>query len=222
MSSPAQKTYDDLASVYDERWADYTQATLGATIAGLALRPGDRILDLATGTGELARRLLASRDDLQIVGVDLSEAMLSRGRNKRELWHWHPVQAEAARLPFAADSFDAAVSANAFHLFDAPELVLREIRRVLRPGGLFTLTDWCDDYLTCKLCGFWLELTDPSFRRSYTLQTCRRLLEAAGFRVLAQERFKINWLWGLMRVIAVDDLDLDLDLGSDRPERPRP
>ena len=45
---------------------------------------------------------------------------------------------------------------NAFHIFPSPGAALAEMRRVLKPGGMLTLTDWCDDYLTCKLCSLWL------------------------------------------------------------------
>ena len=202
MPSPAQETYDHLAPVYDRRWADYTEATLRATLGGLDLRPGSRVLDLAAGTGELARRLLRGRDDLTVVGIDLSRAMLVRGLAKPGLSPWGPVQGDATRLPFEQGAFDAVVCANAFHHFPRPAAALAEVRRVLRPGGALTLTDWCDDYLTCKLCSIYLHLTDPSFRRAYTLRGCRRMLEDAGFRVVAHRKFKIDWLWGLMRLEA--------------------
>src|SRR5438093_11290964 len=107
MPLPAQETYDRLAPVYDRRWAGYTEATLRATLEGLALRRGDRVLDLAAGTGELARRLMARRADLEVVGADLSHAMLARGLGKPGLRRWEPVQVDAARLPFDARAFDA-------------------------------------------------------------------------------------------------------------------
>jgi ubiquinone/menaquinone biosynthesis C-methylase UbiE len=199
MPFPAQETYDHLAPVYDRRWAYYTEATLRATVEGLELSPGSRVLDLATGTGELARRLSERQADLCFVGLDLSRAMLLRGCAKPGTDAWRPLQGDAARLPFPSAAFDVVICTNAFHHFPRPGEALAEIRRVLRPGGALTLTDWCDDYLTCKLCSIYLHLTDPSFRRAYTLRGCRRMLEAAGFRVVASRKFKIDWLWGLMR-----------------------
>jgi ubiquinone/menaquinone biosynthesis C-methylase UbiE len=212
MSLPAQEAYDHLASVYDRRWAFYTEATLGATLEELELRQGDRVLDLAAGTGELAPRLLQRQDGLVLVGLDLSRPMLMQGLGKSSSRAWGPVRGDAARLPFGTGRFDAVLCTNAFHHFIRPSTVLAEIRRVLRPGGALTLVDWCDDYLTCKLCSLYLTLTDPSFRRAYSLSECRCLLEAAGFRVIASRKFKINWLWGLMRLdaraeaVCVDDV----------------
>ena len=71
---------------------------------------------------------------------------------------------------------------------------------MLRAGGTLILTDWCDDYLSCKLCSLYLRLTDPAFHQSYTLGECRQMLELAGFSVASAHRFKIDWLWGLMRL----------------------
>ena len=173
-----------------------------ATLDGLELRPGGRVLDLATGTGELTRRLLERQGDLTVVAIDLSRAMLVRGLTKPDLSPWRPVQGDATRLPFDEGAFDAVLCANAFHHFPRPAQVLAEVRRVLRPGGTLALTDWCDDYLTCKLCSIYLRLTVPSFRRTYSLRGCRRMLQAAGFRVVAHRKFKMNWLWGLMRLEA--------------------
>ncbi|HEV3165832.1 MAG TPA: class I SAM-dependent methyltransferase [Isosphaeraceae bacterium] len=193
MSLPVQKVYDRLAQAYNERWAFYTQATAEATLDGLELREGQRVLDLAAGTGEMSRRLRERQPHLElIVGLDISRGMLARGSG-------HRIQGNASRLPLASETFHQVLCTNAFHMFPRPEATLAEIRRVLRPGGTLTLTDWCDDYLTCKLCSVWLRLTDPAFQRPYTLQACRGMLEGIGFEVVGARKFKINWLWGLMR-----------------------
>jgi len=198
----ARDEYDHLAPDYDRRWSDYTEATLRTTIDGLTLIDDGKVLDLAAGTGELARRLIARWPALEVVGVDLSSGMLAQASGKLVDQPWSPVQADAARLPFASGSFDAVLCTNAFHIFQKPEAVLTEVRRVLQPGAVLTLTDWCDDYLTYKLCSFWLRLTDAAFRRAYTLARCRQMLVRAGFTVADARKFKINWLWGLMRLEA--------------------
>lgn len=75
------------------------------------------------------------------------------------------------------------------------------MRRVLRPGGTLLLIDWCDDYLSCKLCSYWLRISDAAFYRTYSLHSCDDLLRAAQFEMMSSERFRINWLWGLMRLV---------------------
>ena len=75
------------------------------------------------------------------------------------------------------------------------------MRRVLRPGGQLVLIDWCDDYLSCKVCSLWLRLADAAFYRTYTLRRCDALLREARLEIVSAERFRINWLWGMMRLI---------------------
>lgn len=109
------------------------------------------------------------------------------------------MQAEVRRLPFPDGLFDHVICANSFHYFRTPVECLREMRRVMRPGGELVLVDWCDDYLVCKLCSLWLRLTDPAFYRTYSLAACEKLLHEADLEVRGRERFRIDWLWGLMR-----------------------
>jgi SAM-dependent methyltransferase len=95
------------------------------------------------------------------------------------------------------------VCANSFHYFRQPLAALREVARILRSGGSLVLVDWCDDYLTCKLCSAWLRLTDPACFRTYTLRSGEALLGQAGLKVIHRDRFRVGWLWGLMRFVRV-------------------
>lgn len=204
MIDSTRRWYDSLAPNYDKRWAHYIEATVRETIDGLNPKPDERILDLATGTGEVGRRLTENRPDLRVVGADLSFEMLTRGRSKNpESLGGRLVQTRAERLPFADETFDRVLCASGFHHFRRPDLALEEIRRVLKPDGSFTLVDWCDDFLTCRICSIYLGAFDPSHNKIYTLAQCRDMLVSAGFKILKSRRFKIDWLWGLMRFDAL-------------------
>jgi ubiquinone/menaquinone biosynthesis C-methylase UbiE len=198
---PVRRRYDRLATVYDRRWRPYIDATLQAVLDVLPLDGPETLLDVPCGTGELERRLLSEFPDLRVTGADLSAEMLKQARDKEPDRPATWIQADVARLPLADEVFDVIVCANSFHYFRAAETALGELRRVLRPGGTFLLVDWCDDYLTCKLCSLWLRWSDPAFHRAYSLQSCRSLLADAGFHVDRADRFRINWLWGLMRIV---------------------
>ncbi len=108
----------------------------------------------------------------------------------------------AEHLPFDAGRFDAVVSSSAFHYVNDPEAALSEMRRVLRPNGRLVITDWCDDYLACRLCSIYVRLFGKAHFRAYTQRECGELLRRSGFVDVAVERYKIDWLWGLFTATA--------------------
>jgi ubiquinone/menaquinone biosynthesis C-methylase UbiE len=200
-AAPARQQYDRLAGDYDRRWRPYIDATLHAVLEAVPLDGREALLDAPCGTGELEPRLLERWPGLHLTGIDVSGAMLIRARGKDVQRRVRWMQADVAALPFAAESFDVIVCANSFHYFRRPEQSLQEFRRVLRSDGALILVDWCDDFLACKLCSVWLRWTDPAFYRTYSLRSCRALLEQAGLEVAAADRFRVGYVWGLMRLV---------------------
>jgi ubiquinone/menaquinone biosynthesis C-methylase UbiE len=193
--------YDRLAPEYDRRWRPYIDTTLKAVLETVQFEGHETVLDVPCGTGELEQRMLSEWPDLQITGADLSPGMLrqagEKDLEKRVKW----IKTDVVSLPLPDAEFDYVICANSFHYFRRPKESLVELRRVLRPGGTFILVDWCDDYLTCKLCSLWLRWTNAAFYRMHSLRGCRSLLEHEGFQIVDANRFRINWLWGLMRFV---------------------
>ena len=87
---------------------------------------------------------------------------------------------------------------NLFHYIPQPMAALREMRRVLRTGGALVITDWCDDYLACRVRDWYFRQSNRAHRGIYGEKNFRLLLEQAEFRDVEVERYKISWLWGLM------------------------
>ena len=108
----------------DKRWR---KATIRA-----AVRPGDHVLDACCGTGDLARAAWSNGAG-HVIGVDFSERMLERARRKVPELEW--VQADLLALPFGDASFDSAVVGFGIRNVESLEAGIRELRRVLRPGG---------------------------------------------------------------------------------------
>jgi ubiquinone/menaquinone biosynthesis C-methylase UbiE len=200
-SKQVRTAYDALAPSYDRRWSHYIDVSLARVIDALALEGDERALDVACGTGELERRLLARWPGLHITGVDLSPNMLAQARAKHIAGDITWTEGSADQLPAADGDFDLVLCANSFHYFRRPKDCLREFRRVLAAHGKLVLVDWCDDYLLCRLCSIWLRWTDPAFFCTYTMSACKNMLEEAGFDVLYAERFKASWLWGMMLLV---------------------
>ncbi|NUR75335.1 MAG: class I SAM-dependent methyltransferase [Thermoleophilia bacterium] len=101
------------------------------------VRRGDRVLDAACGTGDLAVADLKAGAG-RVTGLDFSEKMLERARRKAPL-DW--VQGDMLALPFADATFDAATVGFGVRNVDDLALALRELRRVLRPGGRLAILE---------------------------------------------------------------------------------
>jgi ubiquinone/menaquinone biosynthesis C-methylase UbiE len=195
------KEYGKLAATYDRRWSFYVQETLRGTLNRLAFEPGESLLDVGCGTGVLLEALSISVPDAKLSGADPSPEMLEIARKRLD----EAVlleQSPAESLPFSDASFDVVVSMSAFHYFRSPLGALEEMARVLRPKGRLVITDWCDDYIACRICDLWLRLFNRAHFRTYGEKQCRQLLEQAGFTAVHVDRYKINWLWGLMTAVA--------------------
>lgn len=201
---PAQNEYAHLAPQYDRRWSFYVNATLQETIHRLDLNSHERILDLGCGTGTLIQRLLHLAPEKVIVGLDPSAEMLSIARQK--LPQFVELQLGSAdRIPFPNESFDLIISTNAFHYFRNPSQAIQEAKRVLKPNGHLVITDWCDDYLTCRICDGFLRLINRAHFRTYGVSECQRMLQDEGLARVSIEKYKIDWLWGMMTATAIKE-----------------
>jgi demethylmenaquinone methyltransferase/2-methoxy-6-polyprenyl-1,4-benzoquinol methylase len=107
------------------------------TFAHILGRPHSQVLDLCCGTGDLALALGrgAGREDATIIGTDFSHAMLQRATFKSTGTGLRWIEADALSLPFPDSSFDLVTAAFGFRNLANYETGLREIVRVLRPGG---------------------------------------------------------------------------------------
>lgn len=202
MSDPVVLEYAKGAERYDEKWAFYVEATTRETLKRIPMTPAARVLDVGCGTGELLRRLRARYPEAVLAGLDPVAEMLAVARDKLSGKEDLRI-GYADSLPWQAGSFDVVVSCNMFHYITRPVEALREMARVIRPGGALVLTDWCDDYLACRVCNLYLRLTNRAFYKTYRKAECLDLLQHAGLKDVKLERYKINWLWGLMTAVVV-------------------
>ena len=168
---------------------DELQDVVAAVTAGLAAR---RILELGTGTGETARRLLELHPGARLVGIDASEAMLAVARADLDMDL--RVQRLEERLP--EGPFDLVVSALAVHHLDANEKrdLFRRVHRALVRGGRFVLADLIvpervEDVVTPAT---------PGFDKPDTLADLLAWLDDAGFAT------SVEWSWKDLAVVRAD------------------
>jgi ubiquinone/menaquinone biosynthesis C-methylase UbiE len=112
--------------------------------AALAAVEAPRVLDVACGTGRLARALLPQPAfDGTVVNLDLSARMLRQGRPQVDAWPGRTtwLRAPAHNLPFAANAFEAVACLEALEFLPDARAALAELVRVLRPGGLLLVTN---------------------------------------------------------------------------------
>jgi len=134
----------------DHLWWRRTARTFAQTLA----QPDSRVLDLCCGTGDMtfALRKQAGNSNPQLWGADFSHAMLQRARiksldkgstnGKPTAPHW--IEADALRLPFPDQHFNLVTSAFGFRNLADYDAGLREIARVLRPGGECGILDFSE------------------------------------------------------------------------------
>lgn len=156
-------------------------------IERLSPSPGERILDLGGGPGRGSASLLAR--DCEVVLADYSSGMIDRARAAT---HGRAaiVRADAGRLPFASGSFDGVLCTNAFHHFPDAAAALREMHRVLRPGGRVSLVDPAEETLASRIAIYVVE------KRIFRLDEVhlhdeiewRQLLREAGFHEVLVDR----------------------------------
>jgi demethylmenaquinone methyltransferase/2-methoxy-6-polyprenyl-1,4-benzoquinol methylase len=126
--APLAPTYDRYATLLsygqDPRWRRFLVSRIDAG-------PGDRVLDVATGTGAVARELRRQKG-CAVVGVDQSNEMLDEARRRGST---QLVEASAEDLPFEDGEFDALTFTYVLRYVDDPPAVLAELARVIRPGA---------------------------------------------------------------------------------------
>lgn len=114
------------------------------TVAMLAVQPTDHILELGFGPGAAIEALTKLAPHSRISGIDLSKTMVraARRRNRDAVRRGQVAlhYGDAARLPFADRSFDKAFGIHTIYFWPQPLAALREIWRVLKPGGALTIT----------------------------------------------------------------------------------
>jgi len=175
--APLAPTYDRYAALLsygqDPRWRRFLVSRIDA-------RAGDRVLDVATGTGAVARELIRQKG-CTVVGVDQSPEMLAEARRRlgrsAEL-----VEASAESLPFADGEFDALTFTYLLRYVDDPQATLSELARVVRPGGVIANLEF-------------LAPPHPLWRAAWWLYT-RSVLPAAAWLTGGKDWYRVGRFLG--------------------------
>lgn len=142
MTRPTWHSTDDTAVIYQDQVVPALMEEWAPRVASAAeIRPGQRVLDVACGTGVLTRAAaVRAGPSGAVTGLDLSPGMLAVAARLSPTLTWQEGSAEA--LPFPDESFDAVVSQFGLMFVSDPPAALREMMRVLKPGGRLAVAVW--------------------------------------------------------------------------------
>ncbi len=151
MNGTIQAHNERPAAVWSSGGKDYDEVSRGIAdsiehcVLRLNPQPGERILDLSTGTGWTSR--VVARRGATVIGVDIASELLDAARAKADAEEL-PIDyqlGDAERLPLESGSFDAVVSTCGIMFASRPDAAAEELARVCRKGGRVALTTWLSD-----------------------------------------------------------------------------
>jgi phosphatidylethanolamine/phosphatidyl-N-methylethanolamine N-methyltransferase len=192
------RQYDRLAGVYDGIFGSPLQPGRVAALRNMPLTSGDAVLEIGIGTGLTAALY---PDDCQVTGIDLSGRMLDRAARRvraADIRNVRLLEMDAAHLQFPDDSFSAVYAPYVLTTVPDPLAVLREMRRVCRPGGYIVilnhflsegrLLSWCERVVSplTEHLGFRTDLALPA------------LLAHSGLTPLRVEKVNAPRWWSLV------------------------
>jgi demethylmenaquinone methyltransferase / 2-methoxy-6-polyprenyl-1,4-benzoquinol methylase len=160
--APRYDLLNHVLSFHIDRWWWWRTAR---AFSSILQRPDARVLDLCCGTGDMtfALKRQAGSGSAQIVGLDFSHAMLERAARKSNGSSPRWIEADALRLPFADESLDLVTSAFGFRNLADYDAGLREIVRVLRPGGELGILECAEpDGVVGKMYGIYFHRVLPA------------------------------------------------------------
>ena len=150
------------------------------------LRPavrGKTVLELATGTGLIAKNIVNSADHIE--ATDASSEMIAEAKRDSRSAKLHFSVQDMFRLPYADESFDVVIVANALHIVPEPEKALSEIRRVLKDNGVLAAPTFthADNAFFGRVKAFFMKLAGFPLHSKWTSEEYLAFLRKNGWTV---------------------------------------
>jgi SAM-dependent methyltransferase len=149
--------FESFKAAQKEGWAHFapfeahTTPCAAELVKRAGVRPGQRVLDVACGTGVVS--VTAARLGAQVTGLDLTPVLLERARENARIAgvqiDWH--EGDAEQLPFGEATFDVVLSQFGHIFAPRPEVAIGEMLRVLKPGGTIAFSTWPPELIVGRM-----------------------------------------------------------------------
>lgn len=176
--------WNRIAGVYDLFENIYNKKVYNGTGKKVAqfINQEDEVLECACGTGAISRFIPCRCR--HFIASDFSEAMLRQTAKKLKYCRNVSIQkTDITALPYQDNRFDKVIAGNVIHLLPDPELALKELERVCKPGGLLIIPTYINDSKnTSRLAVKFLEKLGASFKRQFDAESYRTFFGELGYR----------------------------------------
>jgi ubiquinone/menaquinone biosynthesis C-methylase UbiE len=169
------------------RWMyDHLRRAQATLISMLELKENINFLDIGCGTGwavGLAARSINEKGEFY--GIDISSKMIAKAReNFSDKKHFHFIEANSEAIPLDDNFFDVIICTNSFHHYLHPRKAMKEIFRLLKPGGKIYILDPTADTLFIKIIDKVIKVLEPAHVKIYSTKEFKELMTNAGLKYL--------------------------------------
>lgn len=178
-----KKIWDLYAPIYERAMRSDSKVYEAMYERILQVIAGKDVLEIATGPGLLAKHVAQAAN--KMIAIDYSEGMIAKAKQGTVPHNLTFQVADAKNLPFANQSFDAVVIANALHVMPNPEKALKEIDRVLKDNGILIAPNFVNhtDGFISSLWSALLKIAGISFEHQWKIAEYKEFLQKNGWEV---------------------------------------
>ena len=176
--------FNQQAATYDnDIKGQHARSLYPVILKKLSEIPYHTALDLGCGTGEMMRLILQQNKDKSLYGIDLSEKMLEVAKEKLGN-HVNLILSDSEQLPFSDSFFDVVYCNDSFHHYPAPDKVLSEVYRVLKPNGIFVMCDCWQPTIGRAIMNFYMKHSKEGDVKIYSENEIRKLFSVHFSKVI--------------------------------------
>jgi ubiquinone/menaquinone biosynthesis C-methylase UbiE len=189
-TSMIKETFDTIAGDYDCNPLRFFSASAEYIVSLVSLHGNENVLDVATGTGNVALSAASRLSQGSVTAIDFSPGMLQQARKKAALRNIRNVtfiETDMQSMDFTASLFDVAICAFGIFFVDDMDSLLYKIYQRIRPGGRIAICNFAEDYfiplrdlMMTRLSRFNVQIPPQTWKRIADEAGCRELFNKAG------------------------------------------